>query len=326
MKFVNIIVSTVVLISSVAAAPAYYTEGKCGPGYGSCKSGYCCSKFGWCGSTSYYCGAGCQSEFGRCDGSNKSATPNVNDLPRKSRCGPGVGSCSPGDCCSEYGWCGVTTGHCGAGCQSEFGRCDGSSKPSTPNVNDLRAPSNNKDRKSRCGPGVGSCSPGDCCSEYGWCGVTTGHCGAGCQSEFGRCDGSSKPATPNVNDLRAPSNNKGRCGPKFGTCPAGECCSGKGYCGKTAVYCSANRGGQKEYKGQCCSAKGYCGVTSGFCSVWNGCQKDYGMCIEGRCGEKWGQCPEGECCSEKGWCGKTKSYCYPSLGCQEGYGLCAEGR
>ncbi|KAF2742941.1 carbohydrate-binding module family 18 protein, partial [Sporormia fimetaria CBS 119925] len=30
-----------------------------------------------------------------------------------------------GDCCSQYGWCGSDpSGHCGAGCQTEFGNCD----------------------------------------------------------------------------------------------------------------------------------------------------------------------------------------------------------
>ncbi|OUM65878.1 carbohydrate-binding module family 18 protein [Piromyces sp. E2] len=143
----------------------------------------------------------------------------------KGQCGPGYGSCSPGYCCSKFGWCGNTNYYCGAGCQSEFGRCD-ENQPSVPNVNDIHAPSNNKgmvniinsppstpevineDRKSRCGPGVGSCSPGDCCSEYGWCGITTGHCGAGCQYEFGRCDGNQSDV-PDVNDIRVPSNNKG---------------------------------------------------------------------------------------------------------------------
>lgn len=27
-------------------------------------------------------------------------------------------------CCSQYGWCGDTLGHCGTGCQSAYGRCD----------------------------------------------------------------------------------------------------------------------------------------------------------------------------------------------------------
>ncbi|RPA82141.1 glycoside hydrolase/deacetylase [Ascobolus immersus RN42] len=45
-----------------------------------------------------------------------------------------------------------------------------------------------------CGPANGyTCETGECCSQYGWCGVTTDHCGAGCQSAFGKCNGSTPP-------------------------------------------------------------------------------------------------------------------------------------
>ncbi|OUM56505.1 carbohydrate-binding module family 18 protein, partial [Piromyces sp. E2] len=36
----------------------------------------------------------------------------------------------------------------------------------------------------RCGEDYGVCPEGQCCSKYGWCGITEEHCGAGCQSEF----------------------------------------------------------------------------------------------------------------------------------------------
>ncbi|KAF2105313.1 hypothetical protein BDV96DRAFT_470833, partial [Lophiotrema nucula] len=28
-----------------------------------------------------------------------------------------------GSCCSQYGWCGLTTDHCGNGCNPAFGSC-----------------------------------------------------------------------------------------------------------------------------------------------------------------------------------------------------------
>ncbi|KAI4671111.1 uncharacterized protein J4E88_009509 [Alternaria novae-zelandiae] len=34
-----------------------------------------------------------------------------------------------GNCCSQYGWCGNTAGHCGTGCQSGSGTCTKSSAP-----------------------------------------------------------------------------------------------------------------------------------------------------------------------------------------------------
>lgn len=40
-----------------------------------------------------------------------------------SACGQRVARCRIGECCSQYGWCGVTPAHCGPGCQHFFGRC-----------------------------------------------------------------------------------------------------------------------------------------------------------------------------------------------------------
>ncbi|EFJ11692.1 hypothetical protein SELMODRAFT_269217 [Selaginella moellendorffii] len=46
-----------------------------------------------------------------------------------------------------------------------------------------------------CGRQAGgrTCPPGNCCSKWGWCGVTPDHCGDGCQSQ---CGGSTPPAPP----------------------------------------------------------------------------------------------------------------------------------
>ena len=48
-----------------------------------------------------------------------------------------------------------------------------------------------------CGGGRGIVCPGtQCCSQYGWCGITTAHCGTGCQVRFGRCNASPPPVSP----------------------------------------------------------------------------------------------------------------------------------
>jgi len=49
------------------------------------------------------------------------------DLPisTNDRCGSKFGTkCPSGKCCSKYGWCGKSSDYCGAGCQSEFGKCN----------------------------------------------------------------------------------------------------------------------------------------------------------------------------------------------------------
>ena len=64
---------------------------------------------------------------------NQSANPNAERhhardfelLQKREDCGPGLGSCGAGNCCSQYNWCGVTPEHCGAGCQPQFGTCSG---------------------------------------------------------------------------------------------------------------------------------------------------------------------------------------------------------
>ncbi|KAK2001398.1 polysaccharide deacetylase [Colletotrichum falcatum] len=47
-------------------------------------------------------------------------------LVKRAECGPGIGSCASGQCCSEAGWCGTTADYCGGSqCQLEFSdSCD----------------------------------------------------------------------------------------------------------------------------------------------------------------------------------------------------------
>ena len=126
-----------------------------------------------------------------------------------------------------------------------------------------------------------------------------------------------------------------RCGPNYGSCPVGQCCSAKGYCGKTAAYCSSAKKCQPEYgdckcgkdfgscnDGLCCSKKGYCGKTDAHCLITDGCQSEFGNC---RCGPGYGNCPAGQCCSKDGFCGKTDDYCSATKGCQISYGDCRCG-
>jgi len=42
-------------------------------------------------------------------------------LGKRAECGPGVGRCPPGQCCSDAGNCGTTAEFCdGASCQLDF--------------------------------------------------------------------------------------------------------------------------------------------------------------------------------------------------------------
>ncbi|KAF2123712.1 carbohydrate-binding module family 18 protein [Dothidotthia symphoricarpi CBS 119687] len=303
--------------------------------------GNCCSSSGYCGSTTGHCQAGCQSKFGTCTGSSKTSPDGTCGGQNGYTCG-GSGF---GECCSASGYCGSSTTHCSAGCQATFGTCSsGASKISTDGT---------------CGGTKGMVCPGsgfgDCCSASGYCGSTTTHCAAGCQSTFGTCSsGAGKISTD------------GTCGgSKSMTCTGssfGNCCSSAGYCGSTTTHCSTGCqgnfggcttsgttpgnvspdgtcGGTKKYTcagssfGGCCSSGGYCGTTVTHCA--QGCQTSFAnSCmtgkiptLDGTCGSKNGgrTCAggpfDGQCCGASGFCGTTTTHC--GTGCLVGYGKCS---
>ncbi|OHW97433.1 LysM domain-containing protein [Colletotrichum incanum] len=139
--------------------------------------GDCCSQYGYCGTSDGHCGTGCQPEFGgSCTGSGD------NKISTDGSCAGTQGfTCAGseyGDCCSEYGYCGKTDGHCGTGCNSAFGICAGGG---------TKTPSTDGSCSGTQGFTCLGADFGDCCSEYGWCGSSDGHCGPGCLAEFGQC-------------------------------------------------------------------------------------------------------------------------------------------
>ncbi|KAK1638795.1 family 18 glycosyl hydrolase [Colletotrichum phormii] len=57
----------------------------------------------------------------------QAAPTNLTTSPDAS-CGAGTFyKCPTGNCCSQYGFCGDTAAHCGNGCQSDYGICNGTS-------------------------------------------------------------------------------------------------------------------------------------------------------------------------------------------------------
>lgn len=195
------------------------TDGTCGANKATCAGstfGNCCSQYGWCGSTTGHCDTGCNPAFGICSGGSTTSTrsPSTTSTrqsatstssPPTSTSSPGKpvstdGTCgtqggatcqgsSFGNCCSQYGWCGSTTGHCSTGCQSTFGTCSGSSTSPAPATSS--AASQKVSADGTCGSqGGATClgsTFGNCCSQHGWCGSSTGHCGTGCQNTAGSC-------------------------------------------------------------------------------------------------------------------------------------------
>lgn len=141
-----------------------------------------------------------------------------------------------------------------------------------------------------------------CCSQYGWCGGSDGHCdqSAGCQSAYGTCNQPVVTLTP-------PNSTNGRCGLPSGGPDFGTRCWVSGY--------------------ECCSRWGWCGNSDAHCG--SGCQESFGSCVSqalpistnGQCGEGPGtRCAQGYCCSQYGWCGNSNNHCQG--GCQGSYGEC----
>ncbi|KAK7204495.1 glyoxal oxidase N-terminus-domain-containing protein [Myxozyma melibiosi] len=269
--------STAIANSSLAAIT---TDGTCGAANdnticGDWFAGSCCSQYGYCGNTTAHCGAGCQS--GDC------ITTGVVTID--GTCGVNYGNTvcddwESGNCCSQYGFCGSGDDYCGTGCQS--GDClafssdvssvasstpssskssSSSSASSTPISSSstkvssivssskvsstvssslssstklssssttlssssfvspllsssqepvLGSPSATTYSQSHqatalvttdgtCGAQnndtvCGNWAQGNCCSQYGYCGDTTAHCGTGCQS--GNCTSNPEAEVP----------------------------------------------------------------------------------------------------------------------------------
>ncbi|KAI5801742.1 putative galactose oxidase [Peziza echinospora] len=108
------------------------TNGQCGSQNGNtiCPAGSvgtCCSPYGWCGNTPDHCGTGCQSGCG-----TTTPPPATGGQTTDGSCGAAnggtiCGTWPTGGCCSQYGWCGSSSAHCDAGCQS--GPCTGGGTP-----------------------------------------------------------------------------------------------------------------------------------------------------------------------------------------------------
>lgn len=145
-----------------------------------------------------------------------------------------------GSCCSQYGWCGLSTDHCGPNCNPTFGSCSNTPtssmlrtsttvRPSSTQPSSTTAqpsPTKKVSPDASCGGTTGfTCSGsgfGDCCSQHGWCGSGSAYCGAGCQAGFGNCEGSTgtsstKPSSTTSKPTSTPTQ----------SATVGQCLNGK---------------------------------------------------------------------------------------------------
>jgi hypothetical protein len=135
-----------------------------------------------------------ESNWYRTSGESGGTTPNPNpggSVSTDGTCGTQGGkTCAGstfGNCCSQYGWCGSTTDHCGSGCNSSFGTCSGGGGGTTPPTTPTTPVSTDGTCGTQGGATCAGSTFGNCCSQYGWCGSSTDHCGSGCNGGFGTC-------------------------------------------------------------------------------------------------------------------------------------------
>ncbi|KAK7513250.1 glyoxal oxidase [Phyllosticta citriasiana] len=242
----------------------------------------------------------------------------------------GGATCDPkgqfGGCCSKYGYCGNTDAHCLAsnGCLSG---CTGgatssavssaaatSAAPSKPaatsstssvrvavgtSASSAAAPSGTSTAArsdGRCGKDFGGApcdangAYGGCCSQYGYCGNTEGHClvANGCQSG---CSGAgSKPSSTSA---AKPSSISGSASTKS---PVSKPVSSTQSSSTQEPLLGTSRSSAAPTATGKVTTDGSCGATYGgtICGNW----------------------AAGGCCSMYGYCGNTTSHC--GSGCQSG--------
>ncbi|KAK9463832.1 glyoxal oxidase N-terminus-domain-containing protein [Lipomyces oligophaga] len=160
-------------------------DGTCGSDYGGtvCGDWYlgnCCSSYGYCGNTSDHCGTGCQS--GDCyDSISSSAVASTITSSSSSS------SSSSSTISSSSAISSTTNATSTIPSQEPV-----ISLPSTVSTSSASATATyDITTDGTCGTQNGGTICGDwaagsCCSQYGYCGNTTAHCGTGCQS--GDCD------------------------------------------------------------------------------------------------------------------------------------------
>ncbi|OUM62216.1 carbohydrate-binding module family 18 protein, partial [Piromyces sp. E2] len=227
----------------------------------------CCSFFSQCGESVDYCGIGCK--LGDCLPGYENKTRQFlicNALNIQNRCSKDC-PCVDGACCSKDGFCGTTKEFCAKSNKMVFNKnvtlltvplhiTTTATTTTTTIARTTTSPTPSPTLKivpGMCGPNIGKCEGDQCCSEYGWCGTTRGHCyiSHGCQPKYGVCvdsfnTNSTTTTTTTTTTTEEATEKKstlatsvtGKCGEDYGVCPKGQCCSKHGWCGKGHGYCA----------------------------------------------------------------------------------------
>lgn len=175
-----------------------------------------------------------------------------------------------GNCCSEKGFCGASIDYCGDGCQPAHGSCNSASTQTISTTGSCGATATSN---LTC---LGS-TYGNCCSSLGYCGGNSSYCGDGCQSGLGSCVGLPVSVLSSITSPTSStsliSSTLSSATPSITIAVRNGTVSVDGNCGPNSMIQAICLGSTF---GDCCSARGYCGKTSDYCAT--GCQPLFGNC------------------------------------------------
>ena len=173
-------------------------------------------------------------------------------------CGPNAGgaSCAPGECCSEWGFCGSgDPAFCGAGCQWAYGVCDSPTYGGGDYGGYGPHRAYGGEDCGRFHPTKASCASPWCCSAYGFCGTGTLFCGNGCQAGYGDCNNvpTGTASTSASRSYTASATRSASVSKSFVLMPTPTATARPSYA-KPGSQCGAQGGWTMCIEPQCCSA------------------------------------------------------------------------
>jgi hypothetical protein len=183
----------------------------------------------------------------------------------------------------------VTVGECLGDVKANFYRTS-ESQPATSVSGTFTQPTGVVGPSGSCGGSKNYvCSPGLCCSAFGWCGTGDGFCDAGCLSAFGLCQSTSSTSSSSSSSIKPSSSSSSSSSIKSSSTSSTKTSSSSTMKTTTSSSAAAQKtgtlspdgscGGTNKYVCptlQCCSQFGYCGTGTGYCGT--GCQLAFGVC------------------------------------------------
>ncbi|KAI9146541.1 hypothetical protein BKA69DRAFT_1045246 [Paraphysoderma sedebokerense] len=305
-----------------------HSQQRCGRDFNNAvctQSGYlCCSQYGWCGATRAHCGAGCQIGCNNRDPyfpgtlnlgtTSSSRSSSSSSTSRSATSGTSSPSSSVSGSSSNSN---TNTAQSSSTVRTSSSSSSTSSLPTTtPQSSSTTSQSTTTSTTvsvplGRCGQEFGGAlctSPGYyCCSEWGYCGATSAHCGTGCQSG---CNNQDPLSSSSFVSTTAASSQSASSVSNAATSLSAPSSSQAVSTSQTASSISTSTSSS--------SSAAVSTTASSTSSTAVSTTTTLPTAPYGRCGSEFGGAvctvPGNFCCSQWGYCGNTPEFC--GTGCQ----------